>query len=503
MEQQNSRREMIKKCLAVAATAGAAGTLSNTVLSTANAKEANTVSTIETFDLIIVGAGTGGLVTAIEAYDQGLKPLLIEKMDLPAGNSIYALGGVCACGTRFQKEAGIDANKEDLFTDMMAVSAGQADPALTRTYVEQVGGAVDWLQDTVGLKFLKMIQMPYPFLNRLHRIDGGGITGGGKLIRLLVAACKKRNIPLHFNTKAVELITDSSMSVSGVRALTDNGLVDFKARGGVVIASGGFSANSEMLTAYVGGVMAKIPLRGSPYVTGENISLAKPLFAKLVNLDQFHCGPILAATHVNPADALSNGHGVILDLRGKRIIDESNTYVTKARLLPVVTPENKAYILLDSRWAKAEHMVKKFTESNSPFFQDNTVEGLANKVGLPVDAVISSVNGYNNALKDNKLKELTPPCSYKTPEPLDRPPYYAFPYEAGMTATFGGPKINVSAQVVNMEDRPINGLYAVGNAAGGLFFKDYIGGSQLAGATVFGRIAARHIAQICKKANKA
>lgn len=499
MEQQHTRREMMKKCLAVAAV-GATGAVSTSVLSAQNAVEPTTTPTAETYDMVILGAGTGGLVAAIEAHDQGIKPIVLEKMDLPAGNSIFALGGVCACGTRFQKEAGIDATQEELFLDMMKVSAGKADPKLTRTYVEQVGGAVDWLQDTVGLKFLPMQIMPFPFLNRLLRIDGDGITGGGKLIRLLLAACKKRNIPVRFNTKAVELLTDNSLAVSGVRAQIENGLlVDFKARGGVVVATGGFSANSEMLNAYIGGVMSHIPLRGSPYTTGENVSLTKPLFAKLVNLDQFHCGPIISATHVNPADALSNGHGVIVDLRGKRIIDEVNTYVTKARLLPTVTPENKAYMILDSRWAEIDKMVKKFIHGNSEFFQADTPEELAKKAGLPAEEVLKSVNGYNQALRDNKLKELNPPCSYKEPKLLDKAPFFAFPYEAGMTATFGGPKINTNAQIVNLEDKPISGLYAVGNAAGGLFFKDYIGGSQLAGATVFGRIAATHIANICKE----
>jgi len=97
------------------------------------------------------------------------------------------------------------------------------------------------------------------------------------LIRLLLAACKKRNIPILYHTKAVELITDKKMAVTGVRALTEEGLVDFQARGGVVIATGGFSANREMLCDYMGGVMSRLPLRGSSYVTGESITLTKPL----------------------------------------------------------------------------------------------------------------------------------------------------------------------------------------------------------------------------------
>ena len=496
MGHQITRRGMMKACL-MAAAAGAVGSVSTT------AQAAATAPAAKDYDAIILGAGTAGLVAAVEAYNQGIKPVVLEKMDLPAGNSIYAMGGVAACGTRIQKQEGVTESKDDLFADMMKVSADQADPALTRTYVEHIGEDVDWLQDTIGVKFRRLGKLPYPLLSRLHWVDGGSITGGGMLIRLLLAACKKRNIPILYHAKAVELITNKKIAVTGVHALTEDGLVDFKARGGVLIATGGFSANREMLCGYLGGVMSRLPLRGSSYVTGENITLTKPLFAKLVHMDQFHCGPIVSATHVNPQEALNSGYGIIVDLRGKRIIDEVNTYVAKARALPNLTPENKAYQLVDSNWPAVKKMADKCTDMNSPFFQDDTVEGLAKKAGLPVEAVVAAVNGYNDALKNNKLKDLNPPCTYKDPHEMDKGPFYAFPFESGMTATFGGPKINTNAQVVNLEDAPIKGLYAAGNAAGGLFFGDYIGGTQLGGATVFGRIAARHIAQACKKGKKA
>lgn len=489
-------RRGVMKALVVAAATGAVGSAATA------AQAAQRVPSAKVYDAVILGAGTAGLVAAVEAYDQGIKPIVLEKMDLPSGNTIYALGSLNACGTRLQKQAGITDSKDALYADMMKISAGQADPALTRVYVEHIGEDVDWLQDTIGVKFLKLQKLPYPRLGRIHRVEGGSITGGGKLIRQLLAACKKRNIPILYNTKAVELITDKKMAVTGVRALTDDGLVEFMARGGVIIATGGFSANREMLCSYMGGATSRLALRGSPHLTGENISLTKPIFAKLVHLDQFHCGPIVSATHANPADALNSGYGIIVDLRGKRIIDEVNTYVAKARALPSLTPENMAYQLVDSNWADVKKMVDKFAHLNTPFFRDDTVEGLAKKAGLPVEAVVASVKGYNDAVKSGRLKDLNPPCTYKNPFAMDKSPFYAFPFEGGITATFGGPKINADAQVVTWEDRPIKGLYAAGNAAGGLFFSDYIGGSQLGAATVFGRIASRHIARVCKKNKK-
>ena len=133
-------------------------------------------------------------------------------------------------------------------------------------------------------------------------------------------------------------------------------------------------------------------------------------------------------------------------------------------------------------------------------FVADTIEELAQKMGADPKVLGATVNEYNKAFKAGKLADMNPPCSLKESQPLDKTPFYAFPFQGGITATFGGPKINARAQVMTNEDHPIAGLYAAGNAAGGLFFGNYIGGSQLGGATVFGRIAARELARGHKKA---
>ena len=102
--------------------------------------------------------------------------------------------------------------------------------------------------------------------------------------------------------------------------------------------------------------------------------------------------------------------------------------------MPNLTPENRAYQLVDSNWPEVKKMTDKFTEMNSPFFQDDSVEGLARKAELPVEAVVAAVDGYNDALKNNKLKELNPPCTRDGSHAMDRGPFYAFPFEGGLWA---------------------------------------------------------------------
>lgn len=448
----------------------------------------------DAYDVVILGAGTAGLVAAIEAHDLGLKPVVLEKMDYAAGNSLYASGGIAAWGTPQQKAEGHEESREAFRADMMKVSENRADPALVDTYVAHIGEDLEWLKSHVGVKFGKIGRKPWPLLYRMHNVDGKGLTGGARLIRDLLKAVEDRGIPLLFNTKAMEFITDEHFRVSGVRTVTDDGWKNFYARDGVLIATGGFSGSREMLCRYMGGLLSRLVLRGSPYVTGENILLTAPLGAKFVHMDQFHCGPIVEETHANPNFVIDAGVGLDVDVRGKRFMDEIYTYTQKSMATATRTPENLAYHLIDSHWPKAAAAAKKFIEMKTKVLVADTPEELAKKMGLEPRVLTDLFAEFNRALKDGRLKEMNPPCSLDEPTPLDQGPFYAFPFQGGITATFGGPKINEKAEILTNEDRPIKGLYAAGNAAGGLFYGNYIGGTQLGGALVFGRIAARQMA---------
>ncbi|MGN1149135.1 MAG: FAD-dependent oxidoreductase [Sutterella sp.] len=451
------------------------------------------------YDVVILGAGTAGLVCAAEAFDRGLRPVVLEKMDYAAGNSLYASGGIAAWGTPQQKAEGHDEPRDAFRADMMKVSEYRADPELVDTYVEHIGEDLEWLKTQIGVKFAKIRRKPWPLNYRMHNVDGQGLTGGARLVRDLLAACESRRIPIFYNTKAVELLTDERCRVCGVKTSTDEGWKTWYGRA-VVIATGGFSANREMLCRYMGGPLSRLVLRGSPFVSGENITLTAPLGAKLVHMDQFHCGPIVEETHANPNFVIDAGQGIDVDVRGHRFMDEIYTYTQKSMATATRTPENLAYHIIDSHWKLAEGAAKKFIGMKTKVLIADTPEELAKKMGIEPAVLTTLFAEYNRAFRDKKLKEMNPPCSLPESQPLNKPPFYAFPFQGGITATFGGPKINANAQVLTNEGRPIRGLYAAGNAAGGLFYGNYIGGSQLGGATVFGRIAARHIAQQIKKA---
>lgn len=366
----------------------------------ASAEEKKTSAKPEEYDVIVLGAGPAGLVTAISAKEHGAKKVVVfEKKDRPDGNAIFALGSVCGWGSRHQKEQGIKDNADDFYAMMMDISKQMGDKALNRTYTDNISAGIDWLEKDIGVKFGKIRQMPYPRLGRTCRVEGRRPTGGAQLVKKLLAAAEKAGVEIKYEHKGIELIHDDKMNVIGVKIQTPAGQKEYLSKGGVAIATGGFSANPEMVDKYIGGWATRMVLRGSKSTTGENVSLTMPLFTKFVNMDQFHSGPIVGETHVNPADVLNSGYGVQVNTSGNRYMDENNTYVIKARTTARETLDNKGWVIVDSNCSVLDRVIPKFERLNSPYGKADTIEALAKQVGLPADKIVKIVADYNKASK--------------------------------------------------------------------------------------------------------
>lgn len=384
---------------------------------------------------------------------------------------------------------------------MMKVSQGRGDPQLTRVYADESAGAVQWLHDRVGINFKKIVKEVWPGLVRGHVVDGPKKPGGAQLITQLLEQVKKNpKIKFFTNTKVIELLKTPTLECTGVRAVSKTeGEVVFHAKGGVLMATGGFHANKEMVCKYMGGGVAWMPLRGSPYLMGENVELTRPFFPYYMNMDQFHGGPIHAQTQANPSTLVN--YGVIVGTNGDRIINEAKTYVEMAKELPVITRNNLAYIVIDSAVLENDTVatrLDRYRAKKAPVYQADTYAELAKQMGVYPEVFTKTMEGYNEAVKSGKAAALTPGNTLKEPRLVVKAPFLALPFSGGMTATFGGPKINAKGQVLNAEQQPVPGLYAAGNAIGGLFYWNYIVGSQLTAAVIFGRHAAQDAAARAK-----
>ena len=457
---------------------------------------------VEEYDVVVLGAGCAGMSCALQAALNGGKVVVLDKMSRPAGNTIFAGGHFNATDTFVQKRDGLTDTKEEFFKDMMAVSQGRGDPELTQLYVDKSGEVIQWLTDKVGIQWRKMVKEVWPATTRGHVVDGKLKPGGAQLSKQLVDACKKAGVKFVFNAKVVELLSTPTLSCLGARTISeDDGVVDYLGKGGVLLATGGFHANKEMLCKYMGGMAAWMPIRGSSVNTGENISLVKPFFPQYVNMDQFHAGPIHGPTRANPSTMVN--YGVLVRNDGKRFIDEVSTYVRVAQQMPKLIASNWANIIIDSQVADIDTVatrIERYKRAKAPVYQADKLEDAIRLAGLPVEETMKTINEYNAAVKAGKAAELTPPNTLEKPRLIEKGPFMIFPFQGGMTATFGGPRINRRAQVLNTENKPIPGLYAAGNAIGGIFYDDYIVGSQLTAAVIFGRIAADEMMARCKKA---
>jgi len=236
-------------------------------------------------------------------------------------------------------------------------------------------------------------------------------------------------------------------------------------------------------------------------LTGENILLTAPFFPMYVNMDQFHAGPIHGPTKANPSQMVN--FGICVNTLGNRYVDEASTYVEIARHTAKDTIRDSAFIILDSAVVKLPIVamrIDRYKAAKAPIFEANSIGELASKIGVPAKALEKTVSEYNDAVHAGRGASLKVPATMKKPYTIEKGPFLAVPFSGGMTATFGGPKISLKGEVLNTESKPVPGLYAAGNAIGGLFYDDYLSGSQLGAAVIWGRVGADEAAARAKAA---
>jgi len=448
---------------------------------------------LDNFDFVVIGAGAAGMAAAVEARSLGATVAVLEKAPRPDGNTLYASGRLCGVGSRYQKETGDTLEK--FINDAWHETQYVGDKKLIEAFAKESGPSIDWLID-MGVPLTLKKGLPAPNLSRAFFMTTDGTTGGSILMRRLLKRAREIGVKLFVNTKAFDLLIDSEGAVNGVKTKTSSGLRVFTATKGVIITTGGFSANEEMRVMYMGPWAARLNLRGSQRNTGENILMTRKLGAKLVNMTEFYAGPIVPETHANPARVSNSAYGMIVGKDGKRCVDESLGQAIRSKLLPQVTPDNRTFIICDVKTDDEDNILTKlldrFNRLNSPVYKADSISELARKSGINEKNLVETVKSFNDAISEGKGSSLNPPHNRKNPHPILTAPFYAIPMSGGIAATFGGPKINEHGQVVDLDDVPIKGLFAAGNAAGGLWYAEDIPGCQITSGIAFGRIAARY-----------
>ena len=478
--------------------------------------------------VVVVGAGNAGLCAALAAREQGASVQVLEcaPEDERGGNSRFTAGAVRVAyeGVEELKALMPDLSAQEIettdfgvytqdqfFDDMARVTEYRSDPDLVDLLIKRSMTTLLWMRDK-GVRFVPI------YGRQAFKVDGrfkfwGGLTvevwgGGPGLVDALFSATRTAGIEVLYGTRAVKLIQDNS-GVNGVCVRSDGKTFNIKANA-VVLASGGFEANTEWRTRYLGPGWDLAKVRGSRFNTGGGIQIALDAGAMPYgNWSGCHAvgwdrnAPDFGDLAVGDGfQKHSYPFGIMINANGERFVDEGadfrNYTYAKYGSEVLKQPRQFAWQIFDSQVAhllRDEYRIREVTKVTAENLEDllGKLDGVdSSRARVTVDAYNAAVAteiDFNPNIKDGRgTVGLSVPKS-NWANRIDQPPFSAYAVTCGITFTFGGLRVDNQARVLDMEQAPIAGLYAAGELVGGLFYFNYPGGTGLTSGAVFGRIA--------------
>lgn len=475
------------------------------------------------FDVVVAGCGVAGLSAAVTAAQAGLKVAVLERTSKEerGGQSRYTEAYL-----RMQSTTEVSNDFEAHLVDNMGpyldpemVNEMTGDPQTwshaTRTlaipdhrvvaeFSENVAPTIAWLE-SVGVKF---DALPTAFLTKTQpRLLPVG--GGRAIVEALATKAESLGVEFLYNTSAQKLLLDEDGNVAGLRAL-QKGKGAVKIQGKVVLASGGFEGNPEMLAKYLGPRSVFLrPICPGGYVNrGEGIQMALDIGgAPAGEFGSYHAEPIDPRSGVPEPCIFIFPYGVLVNKEGVRFTDEApgtvDAYYERVTRKIYEQTDGIAYVILDQR-VKDIPNYRLAIRTDQPAIEGNTLEELAGKLNIPAQTLARTISQYNDGCKntagynplalDGVGTESVSPKKSNWALPLDKGPFMAYPIISANVFTFGGLKINENGQVLNTDGDPIDNLYAAGETVG-MYYTNYTGATSVLKGLVFGRLSALHIGQ--------
>lgn len=463
----------------------------------AGSTAAKTEASVQSYDVVVVGAGGAGLSAAIEAKEAGASVVILEKMPMIGGNTLLSGGEMNAPANWVQQKLGIKDSAELFYQDTLKGGDNKADAAVVRALADNALVSAEWLRDKVGVKFdpENLFQFGGHSVKRALIPEG---QTGYELVSKLKAMADALKIPFKMETKATALIVENGR-VAGVKATTAKGQqLTFKARKGVVLATGGFGANVEMRKKYNPVLDEHYMTTDSPGSTGDGIVMAEAAGAALANMQYIQTYPIC-----NPktgiislvADTRFDG-AILINQDGKRFVEELDRRDVISNAI-LAQKGGYCYQLWNEPVARIENtdIIHK-DEYNQLVAQKllykvDTLEEAAKAFDIPYDSLketVDRVTGFAQTGKDTDF-------NYRaTFLPLDKGPYYIMKAVPSVHHTMGGLVIDPATHVKNASGALIPGLYAAGEVTGVVHGSNRLGGNAIADAITFGRIAGENAA---------
>jgi fumarate reductase flavoprotein subunit len=467
-------------------------------------------------DAVVVGAGTAGMTFAIEAADQGLHVIAVEKSDRVGGTLHITGGAMSAAGTRLQHEAGIDDSPEAHYEEVMEIGNGEGDPDLVRLAVEEAPKTVDWLDD-LGFPFTpespgtQLSHEPYSTPREYW-----GVNAGKSILRTIRPlwddyVTAGRIEPL-LETECTGLIVEDG-AVQGVRAQGITGPVEVRADH-TVLATGGYGANPDFFAEVVPDAPTLVT-NAAETSTGDGIRIAREVNADFGGPDLRL--PILGgmkieresrrvdwrrrwALVVNPDR--HEPYEIYVTADGERFLREDESSVAARQETVRDLSQSAFWVVFDERGLEAPEQpiirdrstdfVRELAAEGDVAWQADSIRELGGRAGIDPDGLEATVAAYNEGVRAGE----DPLGREFLPTPINDPPFYAILTHDTTLVTFGGLQVDADLRVLDVDGDSIPNLYAAGEAlgAGAVSGGDFAGGMMVTPALGFGRVLGRQLA---------
>lgn len=458
----------------------------------------------ETVDVLVLGSGFAGLAAAVEARRAGATVLVLEKMAAPGGNSVISDGSVAAAGSVLQRRHGIEDSPDLMVRDMLRAGLELNHPALVRLVAESSSETLQWTIDELGVQYQdRVLQFGGHSVPRTHATPG---LSGAALFRPLLERARTLGAAIRTGHYVEGLTRDSGGGVQGARVRGGFRFADaasgqpatIHARRGVVVATGGFANDVAFRSVQDPRLTAAVASTNHAGATAEMLKELQRAGAAQVQLSWIQLGPWASPDEegngVGPTFAtyVAFPYGIVVDpATGERFVNELADRRTRAEALlglghPGVAIANSAGVALSG-----QSIAKCLRRGVVRSFE--TLAALADAHGIPPTALGRTVAAYNEHVARGEDRELGKPILAGAPR-LDSPPFLAMRVWPKVHYTMGGVQVDVEARVIDVDGRPIAGLFAAGEVTGGVHGACRLGSTAIIDCLVMGRVAGRNAA---------
>ena len=465
-------------------------------------KAARELPKTSNYDVVVIGAGGAGFSAAITARNAGANVVLLEKMPAVGGNSLISGAEMNAAKNWVQPKLGINDDSPELHAqDTFKGGDGKGDMKVINVMTHQALDAAKWCRDYLGVRFEDDNLFFFGGHSRKRALIPVGHTGT-EFIAKFQAKADELGIPVITNMKAEELIKNKDGRVVGVKATMDGSEYTFNAKGGVVLATGGFGANPEMVKKYNPKIDERFKTTDAPGTTGEALYMAERAGAQLVNMGYIQtypiCDPISGAIELI-ADARFDG-AIMLNQEGKRFVEELQRRDVLSEAILNQTGRY-CWVLWNDKIGSISNTVKAHANEYEAFTKQgimttcDDLKCIADFTKIPFDQLQKTVKRVSDMAGKGNDKDFNHRAGLMD---MQQGKYYVIKAVPSTHHTMGGVRINEKAEALTAEGKVIPGLWAAGEVTGVTHGTNRLGGNAYTDIIVFGRIAGEAAAKAAK-----